>query len=56
MINITKEDLRDAIIDLRELTNILERYWNKLSPEEVEEATEIRHLPCDGCEEEEDAT
>ena len=50
----TKDELRDLIIETKELLSKLDIAWKRLSDKDIREATEIKHLPCDSCEEEED--
>lgn len=52
----TKDELRDLLIEGQEIINKLTSAWLCLEDIEVVKATEIKQLPCDACEimEEED--
>ena len=47
-------ELTKALIELNSLVKKLEFYWANLNDDQIREATEVKHLPCDACEEEED--
>ena len=49
-----REELRDLIIEGKELIKKLNEVWRYVEDVEIREATETQHLICDACEEEED--
>jgi len=50
----TKDELRDLIVEGKAVIKKLNHAWLLLEDEEIIELTEIKRLPCDSCEEEKD--
>ena len=46
----TRDELRDLIIQAKEIIPKLEKAWKFLEEEQIISATEVRQLPCDTCE------
>ena len=46
----TRDELRDLIIEAKTLIPKLEKAWKFLEDEEIVELTNIQQLPCDSCE------
>ena len=46
----TRDELRDYIIEAKELISNLQKAWKSLEDEDIQAATETIHLPCDSCE------
>ncbi len=46
----TRDELRDLIIQAKEIIPKLEKAWRYLEEEQIISATEVKQLPCDTCE------
>ena len=46
----TRNELRDLLVQAKEIIPKLEKAWKFLEDEQIIELTEVKHLPCDSCE------
>lgn len=46
----SKDELRDLILEAESLTSKLKAVWSHFEDEEIQRLTEIRPIPCDACE------